>query len=305
LNYTRLRVWRWHGRRKCLPSGNHNAHVRLVNPPVNNKKSPADIFNLPPAATVFSTVMTVGKIKTRPAPVAFTLIELLVVIAIIGILAAMLLPALAKAKESGKRIVCNNNLGQLGLAMQMYINDNQNTLPPHLSASRWPDKLYELYGRNRKVLLCPSETTNSPATSSISNNVADFSPRSYFINGWNDCFFNHLSASDFTTLYMKGIYPNGLKENEIVHPSDTVVLGEKVPYRMDFYMDMLAGGGDDFAGAVAQDRHSGRGEGTQTGGSNNTYADGSTRYSKFGTAFDPLNLWAVSDADRTNYFIQY
>ena len=73
---------------------------------------------------------------------------------------------------------------------------------------------------------------------------------------------------------------------------------------MDFYMDMLAGNGDDFSGAVAQDRHSGRGEGTQTGGSNNTFADGSTRFYKFGTAFDPLNLWAVSDADRAAYIIQ-
>ena len=70
-------------------------------------------------------------------------------------------------------------------------------------------------------------------------------------------------------------------------------------------MDMRAGNGDDAAGAVAQDRHAGRGEGTATGGSNNTYADGSTRYNKYGTAFDPLNLWAVSDADRAANAIFY
>ncbi|HZI31218.1 MAG TPA: hypothetical protein VFF11_02685 [Candidatus Binatia bacterium] len=68
---------------------------------------------------------------------------------------------------------------------------------------------------------------------------------------------------------------------------------------------MLAGHGDDFSGAVAQDRHSGRGEGSGTGGSNNTYADGSVRYNKYGTAFDPLNLWSISDDDRVNYAIQF
>ncbi len=104
---------------------------------------------------------------------------------------------------------------------------------------------------------------------------------------------------------MAGNYQTGLKESAILYPSDTIVLGEKISSRGDFYMDMLAGNGDDFAGAVAQDRHSGRGVGSATGGSNNTYADGSTRFNKYGTAFDPLNLWAVSDADRVAKSIQY
>jgi prepilin-type N-terminal cleavage/methylation domain-containing protein/prepilin-type processing-associated H-X9-DG protein len=60
---------------------------------------------------------------------AFTLIELIIVIAIIAILAALLLPAVSRTKELGRSAVCLNNLHQIGIGLQIYVQDNQNFLP--------------------------------------------------------------------------------------------------------------------------------------------------------------------------------
>jgi len=239
----------------------------------------------------------------------FTLIELLVVIAIIAVLAAMLLPALGRSKETGRRIACVNNLKQLGAAAIMYADDYRGYFPPRSSVERWPAEFSGNF-RALGLLRCLTDAPQTPSTGVTDTNKypADAAPRSYIINGWNDYFKRTLSDSDFQA-YMAASSHTCFRLNAIQHPSDTIVLGEKKTASPHYYMDLLEPGrSQDFPGVVLgnddteleQGRHVGLGPGTRSGGSDYAMADGSARFIKYWRALGPLNLWCVLDEDRSN-----
>ncbi len=156
-----------------------------------------------------------GALRTRRG--AFTLIELLVVIAIIAILAAMLLPTLAKAKEKAKRAQCIGNLKQILLSTQMYVHDFNDTMPytswdsdafnvPNWCYTRttsatnkdnvelgqlWP------YHRTRALYRCPIENTNTSFFKQRDMQVC-----SYTMNGSVSGFKSNPTGKPYTSYKM-------------------------------------------------------------------------------------------------------
>ncbi|KAB2662445.1 MAG: prepilin-type N-terminal cleavage/methylation domain-containing protein [Verrucomicrobia bacterium] len=241
---------------------------------------------------------------------AFTLLELLVVIAIIAILAALLLPALSKAKSQAQSVRCQSNLRQINLALLGYAHDFRDYDPPRQGIPYWTQPLFPYFGATEGVLKCPADSRSptkipwpvnvpQPVSGQLPYDV-DGSHRSYIANGWNDYFKESLAPEAMARFQVilnstpsRFTWEYSVRLNAIPLPSDTITFGEKKSASPQAYMDFLQGqaGGDDI-NQVEHGRHSR--SGPRSGRSNFAFVDGSIRSLRYGQSITPINLWTTT-----------
>ena len=183
----------------------------------------------------------------RACASAFTLIELLVVIAIIAILAAILFPVFAKAREKARQTACLSNCKQIGTALMMYVQDNDETYPHSTGTGGGPTFTYNdidskggtksfsqhiwqqlyPYTKNWSVYLCPSDSHPNPAFNADGSSKGGGAPPADSSYGTNTWAFQNIIGPSYT-------FRGPAAESQFVSPSSTYLVAE-TSQQMGFY----------------------------------------------------------------------